>query len=213
MKLIIYVNSNSMDLIQKFQFKFRQMFHKTIAIPDITTKRKIIDEFRLKYNCSVFVETGTFLGTTVEYFKDKFQFLHSIELSNDLAERAKNRFLNQSNISIKQGDSGEVLHQILNTIDTNVLFWLDGHYSSEFFVGDEFFKTAKGDKNTPVVRELELILQSGLDFVILIDDARLFDGTNDYPTIREVKEMVKRSNLQYEVCVSNDIIQIYPATK
>ena len=49
-----------------------------------------------------------------------------------------------------QGDSGIELMNLAARIDQPSLFWLDGHYSAE--------ETAKGDKETPVIEELQHIL-------------------------------------------------------
>src|SRR4051812_24567471 len=101
-------------------------------------KRKIIDNYRQKYNISLLVETGTFLGDTIDYFKHKFNKLYSIELSEDLAARAVKRFEAQNNVSIIQGDSGKVLETLIPSLKEPALFWLDGHYSSEFFHNGEY---------------------------------------------------------------------------
>ena len=90
------------------------------------------------------------------------------------------------------------------------MFWLDGHYSSEFMVGDELIKTARTDKDTPIVEELDAILGTSPEHVILIDDARGFDGLGDYPSIGSIKRKVRKAKGDAYICmVENDIIQIY----
>src|ERR1035437_1901718 len=147
-------------------------------------KRSILLSYKKKYGLEYFVETGTFFGDTVEFFRNKFKKVYSIELSEELALKCSKRFENISNVKIIQGDSGEILNDIIKEISYPILFWLDGHYSSEFYVGDEYIVTAKSNLNTPVEEELRTILASRKDHIILIDDARLFNGTNDYPTIK-----------------------------
>jgi hypothetical protein len=173
-------------------------------------KRKIIDLYRNQLELKILVETGTFLGDTIEFFKVKFNFLFSIELSEELATRAKIRFKSDKNIKILNGDSGAVLEKLVPELNEPTLFWLDGHYSSEFYLNGEYFVTAKADKNTPIEKELDIILNSPFKHTILIDDARLFIGENDYPTIQEVEEKVKASDKGYKVIVTTDIIQIIP---
>ncbi|MCW3090873.1 MAG: hypothetical protein JWP81_1942 [Ferruginibacter sp.] len=94
----------------------------------------------------IMVETGTFLGDTVECFREKFDKIITVELSEELATKAKARFADDPKISILQGDSDVILAQLLKDMQEPVLFWLDGHYSSGIFIGDEFIKTAKGEK-------------------------------------------------------------------
>lgn len=198
------------NLLDKIQFKLKNLFTKKESIPSILHKRGIIEKYRKEYNPGLFIETGTFLGDTVEYFKNKFSSLISIELSEELAAKAQKRFEADKQVKIVQGDSSKVLPGLLSNIKTPVLFWLDGHYSSEFFVNDEFIKTARGESNTPIIQELKIILSSVEDPLILIDDARLFNGQNDYPTIKEIVQLVQESNKQLSVLVSDDIIHIIP---
>ncbi|MCZ7616643.1 MAG: hypothetical protein M5T52_24530 [Ignavibacteriaceae bacterium] len=85
-------------------------------------------------------------------------------------------------MEIINGDSGKLLKQLVAKISDPAIFWLDGHYSG--------FETAKGDIETPIKQELGAILNSELNHIILIDDARLFIGQNDYPTIEELKKYI-----------------------
>lgn len=194
----------------KIAFRLDRLLKKKIVIPGMAEKRKIIDNYIELFQPKYFIETGTFLGDTVEYFKNKIDFIFSIELSEELADKAKKRFSNDKNVTIVQGDSSIELKSLLNNIKEPVLFWLDWHYSSEFFLKNEFIKTAKGDSNTPIVKELEIILSSTVAAVILIDDARLFTGKNDYPSLRAVKQQVNLSGKKSDVFVRKDIIHIIP---
>ena len=69
------------------------------------------------------------------------------------ANKAIKRFADDKNVRILQGDSGKELPSLIDGVEEPVLFWLDGHYSSEFFVKDEYIRTAKGEKNTPIEKE------------------------------------------------------------
>ena len=107
-------------------------------------------------------------------------------------------------------DSGKILQSLVQKINRPSLYWLDGHYSSEFFIGDEYFVTAKGEKDTPVLSELQTLLADKHSHVILIDDARLFTGQNDYPSVAELKKIVSRASHPYSFSIAKDIIQIIP---
>ena len=91
---------------------------------------------------------------------------------------------------------------MLAQIDEPCLFWLDGHYSAGI--------TARGDKDTSVLDELRCILDHRVsNHVILIDDARKFNGQNDYPTLDFVRELVTSKLSSYAFEVADDIIRIY----
>ena len=70
--------------------------------------------------------------------------------------------------------------------------------------------TAKADIDTPIVEELKAVFQHPIkNHVILIDDARLFVGADDYPTIEGLKEIVKNEAQDKNLVVDCDIIQIF----
>ena len=76
-------------------------------------KWETIDHVRKTYQVTAFVESGTFLGDTVNYFKDKFEQVYSIELQRDLHEAAQRRFSASRNISLIYGDSGKMMEEVL----------------------------------------------------------------------------------------------------
>src|SRR5689334_15556392 len=147
--------------------------------PPQIAKQRIVQEYARRFGLRIFVETGTYLGDMVNAVKKDFDQIYSIELSTELCRNAKQRFNNQTHISILQGDSGKVLKGVLDQIRKPCLFWLDGHYSEGI--------TAKGDLETPVIDELTCIANHPMAHrhTILIDDARCFTGKGDYPTIKE----------------------------
>lgn len=122
-----------------------------------------------------FIETGTHLGDTLAYIAhDKSVMCTSIELADSYYQAAMQRFASYANVTLLQGDSGTVLLEFVRTLHAPALFWLDGHYSGGI--------TARGELDTPVSVELQAILDSPIkNHVILIDDARCFDGTTSYP--------------------------------
>jgi len=146
---------------------------------------------------NILVETGTYLGDMVWAQKDYFQKIYSIELSEELFLKAKKRFKNKINVELIQGDSSEKISEILNKINMPVLFWLDGHYSGGI--------TAKGNKVCPLYDELTHIFNNHFSHTILIDDARLFVGKDDYPTLDELRIFVNQ-NSTYSMKIENDII-------
>ena len=106
------------------------------------------------------------------------------------------------NVTILQGDSGEVLRGLLPRIDRPALFWLDGHFSDA--------DTARSALITPIRTELDHILAHPLArrHVILIDDARLFNGEDDYPTLESLNAVLARAG--FPACrVQDDIIRIH----
>jgi len=101
------------------------------------------------------------------------------------------------------------LHDTVDSHRFRVYGWghedafLDGHYTGPH--------AGKGDLNTPILRELSAIAAHPVKrHVILIDDARLFIGRDDYPSLESLREAAVR--LFPSACfeVADDIIRIYP---
>ena len=167
-------------------------------------KMRIIKAYLKRHEVSQFIETGTYLGDTLAFIAKTGIPCTSIELSQQLYEAACTNFKDYINVQLIQGDSGEKLPALLEKISTPVLFWLDGHFSAGI--------TAKSGVHTPVSDELAAILAHAVaDHVILIDDARCFDGTDDYPQLDELL-MVVRQNGRYSAEVSTDVIRLVPCS-
>lgn len=163
-------------------------------------KQKELLKYKNKFNIEVLIETGTCYGGTIDALKSNFKTLISIEISKELFHLAKIKFADFGHIKLYEGDSGVMLPQILQNINEKCLFWLDGHYSGD--------NTGKGDLNTPIFKELEAIYNNGKHHIILIDDARLFIGKEDYPTLEELKAFVFKLNPKASIEVEIDIIRI-----
>lgn len=186
----------------------RLLFHKWLQAgmndpPPHRAKVKIVQEYARRFSIYTLIETGTYLGEMVYANRRRFHTIISIELDRSLYERAKERFKKYPRVSIVHGDSGTVLPMILKNVKTSCLFWLDGHYSGS--------GTAKGRSETPILNELLHIKSHGDNHVILIDDARLFHGKNDYPALEELRSFSQSLWPRSAFDVQYDIIRICPA--
>lgn len=171
--------------------------------PPNLVKQRIVNRYGRDYAVKTLVETGTFLGDMVHACRKNFDRIVSIELDPQLYQNACRRFGSESHIEIYEGDSANLLSTITEEISEPCLFWLDGHYSGGV--------TAKGDLNTPIMNELSAICDHPIDgHVMLIDDARLFTGEDDYPTLDEVRDFVLSRKPDHKFELDLDIIRITP---
>lgn len=177
------------------------MGKKTI---DIGTKVNVLTDIAKMYDLHVFIETGTWHGWTTERVAKNFRVIHTIELHDGLASEAAKKFKNDKHIIVHHGDSGKLLGGILNLVDERSLIYLDAHFSR--------CGTAKGDKETPIENELIVISKQKVrDHVIIIDDARYFNGKMDYPTFQRVFDMLHAINPAYSVTIDDRIDAIIAA--
>lgn len=190
-----YIDDNEIDWIV-----LNWHIHKEPIPRPHKIKQMIITDYGKKYDCKYLVETGTFKGDMLEAQKNNFEKLYSIELSTEYWEKAKQRFKNDKHIHLLQGDSGKELPKLTPTLDKPTLFWLDGHYCGS--------STALSEIECPIYAEIETIFKNNKNHVMLIDDARLFIGKRDYPTIPELTAFVKKLNPNYSVSVEDDIIRV-----
>lgn len=168
--------------------------------PPHIVKQAAIRRYQKQFHLDTMIESGTFMGDMVFEQLPQFKKIISIELSKEFYDRAVQRFNEFQTVDILHGDSSELMPQIVPTLTAPALFWLDGHYSG----GD----TAKASLETPVIAELESIFESSHSHVVLIDDARLFTGEHDYPTIAKLQQYVDRK--RYTMIVKDDIIRLLP---
>ncbi|SRR6266404_3299312 len=172
---------------------------KTMPPPQ-AIKQRIVKQYQSRYSLNVFVETGTYLGDMVDAMKSSFREIYSVELSQELYERARDRFRSEPNIHLLQGDSSDVLPQILKDLREPALFWLDGHFSGGV--------TARGEVDFPILVELDHIRNHPIkNHVILIDDARVFTGDSNVPAREKIVESLRAINAAYSIQETSDIIR------
>ena len=148
--------------------------------------KELLMQVKDTFGSNVFIETGTFLGNTTGLASTIFNQVYSVELGTDLYDSALKRFKaeNRSNIHLFNESSPDFLNRVIREISQPMAIFLDAHWSEGI--------TVKGDANTPILEELDIIKQTRkTDCVILVDDIRCFrnnmDGMEpshyDYPTI------------------------------
>lgn len=164
-------------------------------------KRRLIARRARDYRLGIFVETGTLFGDMIYAQRNNFRRLYSIELDDYLFERAARRFKRYPHIRILHGDSGQKVAEVLRELDRPGLFWLDAHYSGGI--------TAHGEAMTPIFDEIRHILTHPVrGHVIVIDDARLFNGTDGYPTFRALTDFIDSIDRRCLTWIENDTITV-----
>jgi hypothetical protein len=172
--------------------------------PPHVIKRRRIEWAAQRFGLSILVETGTYKGDLIHAVRQDFVRIYSIELDERLHQRAVRRFAKQPHIRLVHGDSGEMLSKVLAEAEGPSVFWLDAHFSGGI--------TKKGDQETPILAELQALSGRCPADVILIDDARCFNGRHDFPTLEVVRSIVGRLFPKHSFSVSDDIISILPNT-
>lgn len=191
-----------------------QLTLKYIKTPNWSLSEIFLQELSTLFKADVFIESGTFFGTSAGRAALFFKEVHTMELSPSLYQEAQQRLNKYQNVHTYCGDSSKLLPEILKNVTGRIVFWLDGHYSEG--------STAKGSKNTPVMEELEAIKNSGItNAVILIDDMRCFQTVDDrpenlslkgYPSVAELEQAILEINKDYQFYIFGDTALAFPAS-
>ena len=155
-----------------------------------------------------FVETGTYLGDTANVMAANGCRVFTIELSQKLYEQALTLFAANDRVTCLQGDSAAVLAEVIERLDAPALFWLDGHYSGGITAGAEL--------ESPIMGELDILRRARetrselIDrSTIYVDDLEAF-GTEGYPTLEELQEVVRTSLPRHTFRIVNNALRIVP---
>lgn len=149
-----------------------------------------------KIDNATWVETGTAMGDTTIFLSELAPIVYSIEPFEELHNHASSRFKNFNNIKLIKGTSEEILPSLLNTIDGDVCFFLDGHYSGE---GTFLNKT-----ECPLIDELFLIGKNKHRYnriMVAIDDLNFCTGVphESYPSLNYLISWAQFNRLTWHI--------------
>ena len=176
-----------------------QLRGKPVRSPHLL-KQRTVKEYAQRYGLRVLIETGTYYGEMVAAMKANFDRIYSVEYDPQLARRAIAKFAGHASIKILEGDSQQVIPELLKSISQPALFWLDAGYYG--------WAGLQGDKQRLTI-ELESILSHPIPgHIILMDDARGLNGQNGAPTIAELQQRIESGFPGRQVKVQYDILRI-----
>jgi asparagine synthetase B (glutamine-hydrolysing) len=171
-----------------------------------TLSKKVLE----KYKNSVFVETGTLWGESVQLALDcGFTKVYTIELDPEKVKFNRNKFkeeIENGVVEIIEGDTFKVFSDVINNITSRATFWLDAHWD----------EGPVGEYKCPLPFELKNLLNHSIkNHTLLIDDRRIFgevgstwgEGIDE----SEIIDLIHEINPEYEIsyedgCIPNDII-------
>lgn len=162
-------------------------------------KRRRIRNLNLDRKYSNFIETGTFYGQMINAVYKNFSKILSVELFDELFELNQKIYKNDSKVQVFHGDSALLLGKMIDTVKNDIIFWLDGHYSGQ--------GTGMGEQTSPIIFELDIIKSKNItNCCILIDDVRLFNGKEGYPTIEATINKLKEIDFKCTPYVDKDCL-------
>jgi hypothetical protein len=115
---------------------------------------------------SIFVESGTYQGSTILHMEPYFSKLYTIEIREVLCDYVKQYYCGDK-IAFYMGDSAERMNEVAPDVQGPAIYFLDAHYSSGI--------TGRGEKDCPLYEELQSIALLHRDkAIVIVNDVRLF---------------------------------------
>lgn len=158
-----------------------------------------IQEYIDKYNCSVFIETGTGIGNGLnQALQFPFEHFYSIEFNSKLYTHCIERFKNESRCILIHNNSVRGLQEILPEIpkDKNILFWLDAHFpGADYQLNSYTDEQFEDNIRLPLIYELYTVFscRPNNKDVFIIDDWRMYEN-GPYDSGNIDKELYNISN-------------------
>jgi len=147
--------------------------------PPDTLKREHLLALRAERDHRVFVESGTYLGDTVEALRPHVDRVVSVEIEPELHARAVARFASAPGVEILCGDASDHLPRVLAELAQPALVWVDGHFSGGV--------TGRGVEDEPAVTILTRLASAARPgTTLLVDDLRMFGDDAAWPTLEEL---------------------------
>lgn len=154
--------------------------------PDALKRANLLSLFHARGH-GLLIESGTYLGGTVEAFLDVADAIVSIEIEPELHRQAKERFAHAPHVEIVLGDATEHVPALLSMLTEPPLLFLDGHFSHG--------NTGMGDEVEPAPTILDILgrlaLPEGL--TIVVDDLRLFGSDPEFPSLDALLGSARRA--------------------
>lgn len=165
------------------------LYHPSLGIKISSKAKATMVLTHKRPEVRIFVETGTEYGTMIDMVGNSFEKIYTIELNDELYQKACEHYRGQEKITLLHGDSGIELRKALQQFSEPAVFWLDAHPPGDI-----------NADNTPIIKELETIFSHSVkNHVILVDDARKFD----IATIGKMKHLAKMND--YRCSIQNGI--------
>jgi tetratricopeptide (TPR) repeat protein len=159
------------------------------ALPMNSQSARCILAKQIIEHCKIarIIETGTFFGTTTEFFAAFGLPVVTVEINRDLAARSRERLKTLKNVELRGTDSISALQELIHDRSDRsapTLFYLDAHW----------------EKHLPLREEVELAISHFPRAVLMIDDFKVpYDpgyGFDDYgPGKRLDIDYLRASNL------------------
>jgi rRNA maturation protein Rpf1 len=97
---------------------------------------ELLIELGRQFKITNFVETGTFQGNTAYWASRNFENVITVEFSEVIYKQVTEKYRDVSNIKFCFGHSTAQLAEIVPSLKSPAIFWLDAHWSGGSTYGE-----------------------------------------------------------------------------
>jgi hypothetical protein len=162
-------------------------------------------KFLSQFKSDIFIETGTYKGQGIRRALDAgMGSVHSIEIDSKWLDILPDELKLDPRVSLHLGDSADVLHQVLLSLDLQVAsltIFLDAHVMTG--------QVTNANNPCPVLKELEILASHTNRATVLVDDMRIFATQRDSwnrISVDDVRSKVLEINDEYSIRFENDLL-------
>jgi hypothetical protein len=169
---------------------------------DLAKRRYLLKLFRDRGH-GVLVESGTYLGGTVEFFLPYADRIVSVEIEPRLFEEAVRRFANKPKVELRLGDARKLIPELAAELEEPALFWLDGHFTGGV-------NTMMGEQLEPAPGILEALASLELPegTTVVVDDLRLFGRGDGFPALETLVGSARKAFPEAQIFTGLDSLSI-----
>lgn len=162
----------------------------------------------------VAIETGTFQGKSAQALQQIFDRVWSIELSPEIHQAAKSRLGHLDGLTFLNGQSSDVMPDLIASLDEPILYWLDGHWCEGAGPSEI--------KQCPILDEIEIVDQHphAANSCILIDDAQFHLAAppppyrkDEWPSLVEVVDALRARHDRFFTVLDDVLIAGPPSIR
>jgi hypothetical protein len=158
-----------------------------------------------------FVETGTYMGDSLDWAATHFERVRTIEVREDFSAAARARWCDRAKIQFLLGDSARKLKEVCKTLTGPALFWLDAHAGGGHFGPED---------RCPLLDEIKSIDARAFNHCLVIDDARAFVAPppppfdfQKWPSLDEIMATLLAKRSWHVVIIHDAMICVPPSAR
>tara|TARA_B100000900_G_C20582520_1_gene718141 strand:- start:1653 stop:2399 length:747 start_codon:yes stop_codon:yes gene_type:complete len=130
-------------------------FYNELPFNGQKKRKELVESLIKNFNPDMLVETGTYLGNTLQYLLNFDIPTYSVEINEKFYFIAKSRFLDKKNLLLNHGDSVSFLKSLDKT-QKKAFIYLDAHWYSDLPLNEELIHIEKFESAIVLIDDFKI---------------------------------------------------------